>query len=277
MDRIAIVTDSTADLEPDEARRLSIAIVPAVLTMAGRTLRDGAEIGRADFYRRLPEMTSLPTTAAPSPAVFADAFERALAGGASRVLSLHTSAHFSSLMKIAEQAAAGFDGRVSVFDSWQTSMGLGFQVLAAAEAANQLASLNEVVEAARSARERVRLVALVDTLKYLRRSGRVGWLRAGMGELLHMRLVVEVRHGLVERIAQERTRSRARQAMLAEVTSWGRLRLAAALHTGAAQEAEELFAGLAKVCDSTPRMVEATTVIGTHVGPNALGVAALLP
>lgn len=277
MDRIAIVTDSTADLEPEDTRRLGITIVPAVLTVAGRTLRDGAEIRRSDFYRDLPEMRPVPTTAAPSPAVFANAFEGALSGGASRVLSLHTSTHLSSLYEIAGQAAADFGGRVSVFDSRQTSMGLGFQVLAAAGAAERRAPWDAVIEAARFARERVRLVALVDTLKYLRRSGRVGWLRAGVGELLHLRLVVEVRDGLVERIAQERARGRARHAMLSQVHSWGRLTASAALHTSAAREAEDLAGELAKVCDSPPRVVEATTIIGTHVGPNALGVAALLP
>lgn len=277
MDRIAIVTDSTADLEPGDAGRWSITIVPAVLTIAGRTFRDGAEIVRSDFYRRLPELRPVPTTAAPSPAVFSEAFEGALAAGAGRVLSLHTSTHFSSLFEIARQAAADFEGKVSVFDSQQTSMGLGFQVLAAAEAAEQGAPLDQVIEAARHAREKVRLVAMVDTLRYLRRSGRVGWLRAEVGELLHMRLVVEVRNGLVERIAQERTRGRARRAMMARVSSWGRLAAAAALHTSAGQEAEDLAGDLAAACEIRPRIVEATTIIGTHVGPNALGVAALLP
>jgi DegV family protein with EDD domain len=276
MSAIALVTDSTADLPQDEAERWGIEVVPAVLNVDGETVVDGRDFSRDEFYRRLPDLATLPTTAAPPPDEFAQVYERLLSRGADAVLSIHLASSLSSLCDMARQAASNFGRRVTVFDSRQTSLALGFQVLVAAEAAASGTDLSELLALAQSARQRTRLAALVDSLKYLRRSGRVGWLQGGVAEVLNLRLVLAVDEGEVRRVDLTRTRTAAEKSLLSLVEGWGRLARVAAMHLADPAGAIGLAAKLAPFCESRPIIAEATTVIGTHVGPGAVGVAALV-
>ncbi len=276
MAKIAIVTDSTADLPQDETARWGIEVVPALLTVDGKTLADGRDITRAELYRRLPLANGLPTTAAPPPGDFARAYERLLTAGANSVLSIHLAQRLSGLFDMAVKAAQAFVGRVTVIDSRQASLALGFQVLEVAGAAARGDDLASLMEMAIDLRQRSRLVAMVDSLRYLRRSGRVGWLQGSVGDVLSLKLVLEVDDGQVYRVAQTRTRRGAQQAMLARVGAWGRLARVAAMHVADPDGAAELAVELAPQCGSQPLIAEATTVLGTHVGPGAVGVAALI-
>lgn len=275
--RVALVTDSTADLPAEEAARLQVQVVPAILVLGEESYRDGEGLTRQAFYERLPGLRTPPTTAAPSPQAFAQAYERALAAGAEHVVSVHVSAALSGMVNAASQGAKDFEGRVTVVDSRQVSMGLGLQVIEAAEAAAAGGTAAEVLATLEKARRRVRLFAMLDTLEYLRRSGRVGWLQASLGGLLQVRLLVEVVEGEVRRLAQERTRRRGVARLLAEVQRQGAAERLAVLHTRAEAEARELAARLAEAgYPSDAYVVEATPIIGAHVGPGALGVATLL-
>jgi fatty acid-binding protein DegV len=118
---------------------------------------------------------------------------------------------------------------------------------------------------------------MLDTQEYLRRSGRVSWVKAGLGKMLRIRLLVEVVDGQVERRDLIRTRRKAIDALTQMVRSWGPLHRLALLHTAAAEEAAALAESLASLSTSPPLVVEATTLLGAHVGPAALGAAALLP
>jgi len=177
--------------------------------MEGRTYLDGRELTREEFYRRLPGLSSPPTTAAPSPASFEAVYRKLIDQGYGRIFSLHISSKLSGMINAAAQAAKQFGNRVQIFDSGQVSLGLGFQVIEAGLAAAQGLSLEAVREYARQARERTQVVAMINTLEYLRRSGRVSWLRAGMGDLLKIKLLVRVRDGVVEPLNRIRTRQKA--------------------------------------------------------------------
>jgi DegV family protein with EDD domain len=272
---VAVVTDSTADIPPERAESLSIGVVPALLTIDGETYRDGEGMTRRELYHRLPELSQTPKTASPSPHYFSQAYEEALTAGARSVVSLHLSAKLSGIFNAASQAAASFEERVRVIDSRQVSMGLGFQVLETAAAALEGKGLDEVSTVARRARDRSCLTAMIDTLEYLRRSGRVSWLQAGVGDLLRMKLLVEIADGSIQLVGRVRTRKRAHERLMDIARAMRPFSHFAVLHTAAEEQAAELADRLADCSPTAPLIVEATTVIGAHVGPHAVGFAGL--
>jgi DegV family protein with EDD domain len=273
--RTAVLTDSTADIPAEEAEALSITVVPAVLNVEGKSFVDGIGLSRAEFYRRLPFFRQPPTTAAAAPAQFEETYRRLLSSGADRILSIHLSKHLSGMLNAASQAARTFGDRVRTFDSGQVSLGLGFQVMEAATASLAGEPFEAVVEAARRARDKVHFIAMINTLEYIRRSGRISWLRANLGELLHVKLLVEVVDGVVNRLKQVRTRTKALDELLALAESWGALERLAILHTAIPEEASALAERLRHLCRRSPLVVDVTTIIGAHVGEGSIGIAAL--
>jgi DegV family protein with EDD domain len=156
-------------------------------------------------------------------------------------------------------------------------MGLGFQVLAAAEAIAHQASISEVLSLLTEVRSRVRVVAMLDTLEYVRRSGRVSWARARLGGLLQVKPFVEVREGgKVISLGETRTRSKGITRLKELMLGMGELERLAILHTRAEADARQILNDLKNLLPFEPLIVNVTTVIGTHVGPNGLGFAAVV-
>jgi DegV family protein with EDD domain len=276
MSGIRIVTDSTADIPPELAAEYGITVVPAVVVLGSQQYLDGEGLSRAEFYRRLPSMQPLPTTAAPSVGVFAEAYRAALAG-ADTVVGVFLASTLSSIYQNARLAAQDFGEQVHVVDSGQLTMGLGFQVLAAARVAREGGSVADVLEAVRSIQRRVRLVAMLDTLEFLRRSGRVSWAKARLGSLLQLKPFLEVREGEVISLPAVRTRRKGLARLAEHVRAWGALEYLALLHTGAAEDAQALAAAADTAGLVLPPMtVLVTTVIGTHVGPRGVGAVGVL-
>ncbi|MGA2820257.1 MAG: DegV family protein [Anaerolineales bacterium] len=279
---VGVVTDSTCDIPKAEADRLGLEVVPAILVIGGRGLRDGIDFVRSEIYGRLTTISPLPTTAAPSTGAFEAAYAKLLKMGAAEVLSIHLSSQLSGICNAARVAAERFQDRVHVVDSGQVSLGLGFQVMAVAEAALQGASRSQLLGLLRDLKQRVRFIALIDQLENLRRSGRISWLQAELGTLLQIRLLVTLAGGAVERMGQFRTRSKAISGLMNQAASWGPFEQLAVLHVKAESEAHELLAKLRALPGlwpgggaHRPWVVEATPLIGVHTGPGALGLAAL--
>jgi DegV family protein with EDD domain len=191
------------------------------------------------------------------------------------VFSIHLSSRLSALIDMARQAAKTVGERIHVFDSLQVSLGLGFQVMEAATAALRDEPLEAIQEITRHARERAQVVAAIDTLEYLRRSGRVGWIRAGIGDLLRVKLLVRVADGVVQRIGEVRTKHKALDQLLGVAESWGPLERLAVLHSGVPEEAAAFAGRLRHLASRLPLIVDVTTAIGAHVGPGSIGLAAL--
>jgi DegV family protein with EDD domain len=269
--RIGFVTDSTSDIPADLAAGFGIEVVPAIVNVDGRSYEDGREISREEFYHLLPKLATPPTTSAPSVGSFQERYECLLQAGASTVLSIHPPDRLSGIYNAARLAADSFGERVCVLDSGQLSLGLGYQVLMAAEAAARGALLDETLAIVDSVRGRVRLAALLETIEYVRRSGRVSWARAMLGNLLHIQPLIGLRFGIVERLGQVRTRAQGIQRLTETLTSWGRPERLAVLHTNAEAAARQLLEELKSRLSVPPLLVNVTTAIGTHVGPNALG------
>jgi DegV family protein with EDD domain len=216
-----------------------------------------------------------PTTSAPSVGAFQAKYEKLFKGGAEQVISIHAANSLSGIFNAARLAAQGFGERVRVLDSEQLSLGIGFQVLAAAEGIARGAVLVELLSIVDSVRRRVRVVALLESLEYIRRSGRVSWAKAMIGSLLHIQPLVELRYGIVHRLGQARTRLQGITRLTEALNSFGPLERLAVLHTNAEAAARQLLEEVKSRVPVLPFIVNVTTAIGTHVGPNGLGFAAV--
>jgi DegV family protein with EDD domain len=273
---IAIITDSTSDVPYDLAQKHDIHIVPNIVVIEGKSVEDNPSFSRQKFYEQLPQMQTPPTTAAASAGVFQMLYEKLFAQGVSHIISIHASSLLSGIFNAASLAAQAFEGRVHVVDSEQVSLGLGFQALAAAEAAARGLPLQAVLDCIADVRKRVRVVAMLDTLEYVRRSGRVSWLRASLGSLLNVKLFVEIKDGLVQRLGEVRTRGKGIARLLELLHTLEPLERLAILHTNAEVEARQILAAVQTRLSAAPLVVNVTTVIGAHVGPNGLGFAVVV-
>lgn len=279
---IKIVTDSTCDLSPAVAQHLGITVVPMVLNVDGQDLQDGVDITREQFYVGLPTYRDFPKTAANSPAALADAYRAAKAAGADEVISVHLARKLSGACNSADVAASETreDGlAVRVYDTGTTSLGLGWLAVKAAEMANAGAATADIIAALDSQKARTRVYAMIDTLKYLRKGGRVSAMTAAMGELLQMRLLVQLVDGEVTQIDRVRTRARGIERLIQEARSVPQpLELFSVMHSGG-EQAKDIATVEQALADLGPRKPDAPTlvtpIIGAHVGPNGLGVVVI--
>lgn len=272
---IAIVTDSTADVPATLAERLNIHVVPAILVIEGQTYEDGQGLTREQFYERLPTMQQQPSTGTPSAGAFEKIYRRLLDQGADAIISIHVASLLSGIYNTARLAAQPFGERVHVIDSQSLSLGIGFQVIAAAEAAAQSHAVEKILTLIENTRQRTHLCAMLDTLEYIHRSGRVGWARARIGSLLRIKPFVEVKDGQVFNLGQARTRRNGIARLRELLQNLGELERLAILHTNAAEEAQHFLQEIDWPIPDNPLIINVTTVIGTHVGPNGLGFAAV--
>ncbi len=273
--KIGLVTDSTADVPAEMAGKYGIEIVPALVNIGNQSLADGIDISREEFYSRLPALNPQPTTSSPSVGSIQERYEKLLRAGANMVISIHPPNELSGIFNAARLAAEAFGERVKVMDSGQVSLGLGFQVIMAAEAAARGAILDEVSGIVEGVRQRVRLAALLDTIEYIHRSGRVSWAAAKIGGLLRLQPLIELRFGIVHRLGLARTRLQGIERLAEALQSWGPLERLAVLHTNAESSARSLLEEVKSRVTAQPLLVNVTTAIGTHVGPNGLGFAAV--
>lgn len=275
--RLAIVTDSTSDLPEDLIERYGLEVIPTFLILDGQEYADGKGISREEFYVRLPGMKIPPTTAAPSLGAFSTCYKHLFEQGCDHILSIHTAAQLTTTVNIARQAAMDFFDRVTVIDSGSLSLGVGFQVLAAAEAAEK--GLQAALEAIRSVQERLRVYAALDTMENLRRSGRVPAAVAALGGVLSIKPIIELAGGVVKALGVVRTTEQANERMASLLRSCGVMEHLAILHTGAEARARSFLKRMMdEISPSLPRNIlflNVTPVIGTHLGANALGFAAV--
>jgi len=273
--KLGIVTDSTCDIPDYLIEQYELEVIPSILILDGKEYADGIGLSREDFYKRLPSLQTQPTTAAPSIGDFSSRYESLLTRGCDHVISIHAARTLTSIVDIARQASRDFPDRVTCVDSGSLSLGIGFQVLAAAEAAEL--GLQAALSAVESTRKRLRVHAALDTMENMRRSGRIPPAIAMLGGMLNIKPLVELTNGEVKAIAAVRTTKQANERMLSLLLQNETLERLAVMHTGAEPRAKEfLNMVMQQASQSVPRdilLVNVTTVIGTHIGPNGLGFA----
>lgn len=276
--KLAIVTDSTADISEQEAQENEISIIPAILVIDEKEFEDGRGMSREDFYDQLSSFNTPPTTAAPSIGMFTDIYAKLLNKNFDHIISIHVASTLSSMHDAAKLAAKGFDKAVTVINSGQLSMGLGFQVIAAARAAGKTTvneNITPVLEAIESVQRRIKVIAMLNTMEQLKRSGRVSWMQAGLGAILQLKLFIELKEGTVLRLGEARTRAKGLARLAEMLKALGPLEQLSILHSNSPEDAKALAKQFPLPSGQLPSIRNVTTIIGTHVGVNAVGFAAV--
>lgn len=272
---IALVSDSIADLPRELVEKYRIEIIPAIVIVEGNAYEDGKGLTREAFYTRMPSMKTPPTTASPSIGAFQERYEKLLSAGAEQILSIHAASTLSGIYNTAKIAAQSFGEKVRVLDSGQLTLGIGFQVLAAAEALARVPSMDAALAAVESIQKRLKVFALLDTLEYLRRSGRVSWAKAMIGGFLNLKPMIELTEGRVLRPGAARTARQGVERLLRFLHEMEPLERLAILHTNAEARARAFLRDASPDLKAPPLIVNVTTVIGAHLGPNGVGFAAV--
>jgi DegV family protein with EDD domain len=281
MARVAFITDSAACLPPHLAEEHSIAVVPLTLVLEGKAYPDRADADNDQFYQHLRSARRLPTTASPPPGDYLEVLRRA-ASKAEAALCITVGSRFSSSYESAVQAAERARGelptlQVKVIDSGAAAMAQGFMVLEAARVAAAGGDLEAAADRAEAMKPHVAIIALLDTLDYLARGGRVPRAAAWASSLLQVKPIVEFSHGTVRLVGRVRVRRRAQErlyALLEERAAGARSLHLCIHHADAPEEAQALF----EQARSTLRPVEIyisefTRVMSAHTGPGLLGFA----
>ena len=265
----AVVTDSTADL-PDEWRdRYEVEVVPLKVLFGNETFRDGVDMTNEAFFSKLEGATKLPTTSAPSPGEFAEVYSR-LAKDHQGCISIHIGAQLSATAEAARVGAQSVEGfNVNVIDSETVTMPMAFLCRTAAESA----SLDEATAAVKERIQKCRVLALLDTLRYIEMGGRVSRAQAMIGTMLDLKPLLLVADREIKPVDRVRTRSRAIPRMIEHFRNDLPVEHVGVVHAQAADEAEQIAAGLRKeLPDIDIPIGQIGCVLGTHTGPKALGL-----
>lgn len=273
---IRIVTDSTCDLPAEIVRSYAISVIPLAINVGDKSLLDGVDLTRSEFYTRLPNFNPHPKTAAPGPVVFTQAFERLAHEGAEAILSIHISETLSATVNSARIAAQQFARvPVTVLDSGQLSLGLGFIVERAAQLAGTGQGMPEIILALNNLMTRTHVFASLETLEYLRRSGRMHFALANFGELLQLKPLLHMSLGKAS-AHRTRTQKRATARLLEWLAEYAPYERLAILHAGVQEKAEAVYSQ-ARVFFPPGEVLIAqiTPVLGVHLGIGALGFACI--
>jgi DegV family protein with EDD domain len=270
---VRVVTDSAADLTAELAAELGVRVVPLTIRFGSEEFVDRQDLTPSEFYARCAASPVLPETAAPSPGAFDAAFRAMFDEGADAVVCVNLSSHLSATMQAAENAARGLEGHdVRVVDSKSVTWGLGSQVVAAARAANDGATADEVVALVEDMVPRTRVYGSLDTLENLKKGGRIGNAQALLGTLLSIKPLIAVADGVVEEAGKTRTRSKALKVLVDKVAEAGPLENLAVMH-GSAPDLQELLDLLSAVHPGNDIHVgDIGATIGVHGGPRVMGV-----
>lgn len=274
---VKVVTDSASDIPVTIARDLGITVVPDNVHFGQRTYRDGVDLTREEFFIELAKSPVLPTTSQPAVGVFEEVY-RQLGREARQIVSIHLPAKLSAVLNSAHLAAQSLpDLEIVLIDSTQVSMGMGWLVIIAARAARQAKNLAEILALVKDTIPRLRLIAMLDTLEYVQKGGRIGKGAALLGTLLSMKPIVQLLDSELLPVENVRTRRRALQRLAEIVTEMAPLEEAAVVHANAPALAHELAEMLAPVHPFDRILIgQVGAILGTHTGPGAVGVACVM-
>jgi DegV family protein with EDD domain len=278
MGSIAIITDSDASLPAEVAARYGIRQVPIIVLFGTESYRTGVDINDAQLFARIDREGVLPTTSAPSPGQFVEAFDAAFAEGAESAICFCVSSEISATYGAAVTARETMPERdIAVVDTLSLSLGQGFIALTAAEAVAQGASKDEAIARALAVRERTSLYAALATLKYLAMSGRVGSLAAGMANLLNIKPILTIADGTLDLLEKVRTqrRSWARAIELAQRSVGGRpIERLGIIHVNVPEDAERFKAQVLSTLpyDGKVIVAELSAGLSVHSGAGMVGV-----
>lgn len=274
---IRIVTDSNCDLPGELVAEYGISVVPFYINIGTQSYLDQVEMSRQEFYEGLPHFKTHPMTSVPGPGTLVRLFEELAAGGATGIVAIHIGSGLSAMVNTARLAAEQWDGvPVTVFDSGNLTLGTGFQVLAAARAAAEGRSMDEIVALLEDLSARTYCFAALETVEFLRRSGRLTRFQSGLASVLQIKPLLKMNNGEPE-MERVRTNNGVMGRVVDLVRELGPLEELAMVHTHALERAEALHQQALSLFPEgkTPLWAEVTPVIGAHIGPGAVGFVAI--
>lgn len=271
--KIRFVTDSVCDIPADLVSKWNIKVVPCYVNYDGEShLDDGVDLVREEFFRKLPSMRSMPTTAAPSVGMTEQAIKEA-AQDADHVVIVTTPAKLSNIYNAMRLGASDLPAdKFSLVDSGMVTMALGWQVLIGAEVAKETGDVQKTLDAIQRVRQNQKLYAALATMEFLRRGGRVSWAAASIGALLQIKPILNVADGEVTRLATIRTFSKATEKLVELTHQAAPLDRLAVIHANNPAGAQELLKQIGDVAPAGSIIIEVGPTLGTHIGPGALGV-----
>jgi DegV family protein with EDD domain len=274
---VRIVTDSTADIPRDQAEAAGITVVPLTVFFGDEAYLDGVDLDNAGFYQKLSTSKTLPRTSQPSPAAFQQAYTRLIDEGADAILSIHLSAKLSGTYQSAYTARDTLPDTVKkipidIIDSQSISVGMSWAILLAAREAREGVGLAEMKAHVLDRLARTRILAVLDTLDYIKRGGRIGGARALLGNMLSVKPIISLKDGEVVPLEQPRTRSKAYARIARLVQEMGGVE-----HVSLAESDDEVGQQLAQVIKTVYAgelpVYRLGAVLGTHAGPGTAAVA----
>jgi fatty acid kinase fatty acid binding subunit len=274
---VRIVTDSTADLTPEQQGAAGITVVPLNVHFGDEVFRDHVDLSTDEFFRRLKASSQLPRTSQPSVGAFEEAYRTLLDGG-DEIVSVHLSSKVSGTYNSALMAAQSVgDGKIDVVDSLSTSMALGFMALEAANLARSGRDRQTVSERLRELVAKARVICVVDTLTYLERGGRIGKAAALLGSLLNVKPILQLKDGEVVPLGRARGRPQALNRLVELLERDGKVSRLAIMHGAAQADAEQLRERVASTYPGVDiQLTEIGAVLGTHTGPGVIGFTYLV-
>ena len=276
VDTIKIVTDSTADLTSEICKKFDIGVVPYYLNYKGKSYKDRLDMKINEYYEKLKNM-EIPTTSIPSIGDVLQIYNKVAKKGV-KIISLHVSSKLSGLLNVANNARNTLKSMdIHIFDSLTTSGGLGLQVIAAARLAKEGKSIKKILERLKTIRNKMETFAILDTLEYLKRGGRIGSVEGFFGSILNIKPILKVIDGELKPFSKTRSVSKAMDKVLENIK--GKIKEntqieAAIMHANAIKRADELKR---KVLEKFNCREIITLFVGpaiaTHTGPGAVGIS----
>ncbi len=281
MANVKIVTDSLADIPLALMKGLDITIIPCTVQVGNKSYRDKLDLNTVDFYRLIATTPKPPTTSNPAVGVFEEIY-RQLARTSRQIISIHVASSLSGTWNSARLAAQNVKQdapvMIEVIDSQQLSMAQGWLVVQAARAAADGRNLMEITEFIEAARTQPRLIAMLDTLEYARRSGRLGKAATLVGGMLNVKPLLSITRGEVLPLGVARTQQHALERLVEIALQQGLGQEMAVVHCYAdvlARRLKQLM--MAHMPEQQITIAETGPVSGTHVGPGVVGLAWLAP
>lgn len=276
--KIALVTDSTSDIPAAWTEQYDISIVPLTIIFDDQQYLDGVDISAEAFYQRLSSEHCYPTSSQPSPEAFAEVYQRAAARGAEEILVITISSAMSGTIESARRAAQASPVPVHVLDGKNNSMGLGWQVVAAARVREAGGDLNAMMAAALKVQKGMTYFISLDTIEYLSKGGRISEAARFLDSLLRIKPLIKVRPdtGTVGASVPARSRKAAIDGLYKEFFKNfrpGQALHIAVLHNAALEEAEALAERVREEYQPKELFITIVSpVLGVHTGPRAIAL-----
>ena len=277
---IRLVTDSTADIPRDQAQAAGITVVPLTVFFGDEAYLDGVDLDNASFYRKLHASKELPRTSQPSPAAFQEAYTNLIDEGADAILSVHLSSKLSGTYQSACTARDTLPASVKkipveIIDSKNISIAMSRSIMRAAQEAREGLGLPEIKTHILDELARTRILAVLDTLEYVKRGGRIGGARAFLGNMLSVKPIISLKDGEVIPVEQPRTRSKAYARVAELVQEMGKIE-----HVSIAESsegfAEQLAQFIKTVYTGDLAIYKLGATLGTHTGPGTAAIAVVI-